>query len=361
MKRVFRHAALAQRQAKRVEAKFARENRLAEKWQNIAVRKNQVRLANDEIKEARKAWREDWFMGPLAPRRDVGENKDTYGATASERLQSLKVPEAKRQKFINIVPGDRVVITVKRHRDYGKIGVVLSVEEEAETVTVQGLNRMDVSTPLWLLETDPEHQKLVTTVELPFPLSDVLLIAKLRDPQTGIPVDVVVNEMRVRDKFAESDYGSAAPHWTRWIKGLDIQIPWPKMKNEDQSEYPADTLRIDVEEKTWLPSILHPPAPRTVIDELRNKNSKFRDRWSEGFIQWMENKEAMRKQKKAKGHFHMIADERTLTPKQQLKRATDEMRAQAPPPELTEDMLAKIGEVMVASRQQQGSTQAPGP
>ena len=69
-----------------------------------------------DIKMARKTRREDWDLGPLAPRRDVGLKKETFGTISALRIRGeimsleerLKVnPEGGR--YANIVVDDRVV------------------------------------------------------------------------------------------------------------------------------------------------------------------------------------------------------------------------------------------------------------
>lgn len=78
-------------------------------------------------------------MGPLAPRRDVGTSKETYG-TVSVRQMRAVAKEKGEQKEWCIREGDRVVIVAAKHREAGKIGVVKEVRAEAEECTVEGLN-----------------------------------------------------------------------------------------------------------------------------------------------------------------------------------------------------------------------------
>lgn len=78
-------------------------------------------------------------MGPLAPRRDVGNSKETYGTVSPKQLGGV-VKEKSQRKDWCIREGDRVVIVASKHRDRGKIGKVKSVREDAEECTVEGLN-----------------------------------------------------------------------------------------------------------------------------------------------------------------------------------------------------------------------------
>ena len=75
------------------------------------------------------------------------------------------------------------------------------------------------------------------------------------------------------------------------IRDRNIHIPWPEesLAEPTHVDEVADTLRIDVEEKSFLPTLLRPPMPASVIDELRNKYGKFRERHDE---EWVAMKEA---------------------------------------------------------------------
>ena len=68
------------------------------------------------------------------------------------------------------------------------------------------------------------------------------------------------------------------PRHTRYVSGLDIEIPWPHYPARHMDDKEADTLRIEVETRTWTPSLLYEPFPSRVLDELRNPYSKYRTR-----------------------------------------------------------------------------------
>jgi large subunit ribosomal protein L24 len=146
MQRVIRRTILAERQASRRLAK--RKDKLTREWaktnreQNNYNRKDETSL----LKQVRKDRREDWELGPLAPRRDVGDKKDTYGTVSSQRLQGpilehKDVDEALEPfggRYLNIVKGDRVVLL--EGRDKGKIGKITNVNTKRVECTVEGLN-----------------------------------------------------------------------------------------------------------------------------------------------------------------------------------------------------------------------------
>jgi hypothetical protein len=94
-------------------------------------------------KDAMKASREDWELGPLAPKRDVGDLKDKYGSVAPDAISPPELSpadidmEKKRIGSNRYFIHDRVVVLTGR--DQGKIGEVTNVDMENLTVTVRGL------------------------------------------------------------------------------------------------------------------------------------------------------------------------------------------------------------------------------
>lgn len=143
MQKVLRRTALAKRQAARKAANRAG----MEKTDQRRLRMNNDSITGAtiqaDIKAERLARREDWFMGPLAPRRDVGENKDLYGTVSTRRLQGGDVAEEKKKDWCLEV-NDRVVVVAGGHRDRGKIGQVREIREKAQEAVVTGLNRVGV-------------------------------------------------------------------------------------------------------------------------------------------------------------------------------------------------------------------------
>lgn len=72
--------------------------------------------------------------------------------------------------------------------------------------------------------------------------------------------------------------------WQRYVEPQNVRIPWPAVDEPEYKDEDVDTLRIQVEDKSFLPTLLRPPMPPSVIDELRNKFSKFRDRHDDDYI-----------------------------------------------------------------------------
>ncbi|KAF3491863.1 KOW domain-containing protein domain-containing protein [Arthroderma uncinatum] len=281
MDKVLRRAALASNQAKRkvkaTLAKDAHDKLKANLREKFAYNRNLL----DEAIEERKTRREDWLKGPLAPKRNVGDRDVLYGTISTGRLRLPKVPEAKRVKYVTIAPGDRVCMV--RGKDKGKIGKVLQIDEESQSVTIEGMNMFDVEFPSFALAGDNDSRPY-RPYPAPNHFDDVRLVVPLQDPVTNTVKDVVVKHAYGAGPFLDRPYGSTTPRHTRYIAGADIEIPWPETEEPDFKDHPVDTLQIEVEAKTFLPSLQTYPMPSTVIDELRNKYSKFRTKHDPEYI-----------------------------------------------------------------------------
>ncbi|KAI9761171.1 MAG: hypothetical protein M4579_001218 [Chaenotheca gracillima] len=341
MEKVLRRTALAKAQA--VRKAMLRKGK--EKSLNRVIRDNDktniYRAEAKDVRNAQKARREDWELGPLAPRRDVGDLQDTYGTIDARRMQGIELPrEQQRKRLWNIVEGDRVVIL--EGRDKGKIGRVRSTSKEKDEVMVEGLNMVEVPVPKWLRETSNEPMPPVQIMEMGIPVNNVRLVHALTDPETGTTRDVIVKKIETGSVFHDKQYGGR--HWTRYIAGLGVRIPWPVKEPVNEKDTEADTLRIDVESQTWAPTLLRPPMPLSVIDELRNRYSVFRDRHDEDFVaqRQAEDEAAIAKKK---------ADKLLMeTPVKQLNRVKRMENRAKGQPTLTEEMMEKIGEVMARNK-----------
>jgi hypothetical protein len=102
----------------------------------------------DQIKKMRKAQREDWELGPLRPKRDVGDQKESWGTLNSLRAQGPVLTQTtaweKQIEFAGrmgrelIQVGDRVAIL--EGRDRGKIGQISHMDFDRAECKVEGLN-----------------------------------------------------------------------------------------------------------------------------------------------------------------------------------------------------------------------------
>ena len=138
MQKVLRRSLLARNQAlrkSRVTDKKALQKEEREYRRDVVMRDKALR---GDVKAERTARREDWFLGPLAPQRDVGDQKGVYGTLSPMAIHRAKVPERHRDKYINFAVGDRVAVV--RGRARGKIAEIRTVDTEAMTVVLEGIN-----------------------------------------------------------------------------------------------------------------------------------------------------------------------------------------------------------------------------
>jgi large subunit ribosomal protein L24 len=179
-------------------------------------------------------------------------------------------------------------------------------------------------------------------LELPIPISGVRLVHPIRDPQTGITKDVIINQLKHGNFF--HDRLSGKTQWSRYVPGLNVVIPWPAKAEKDVVDYPADTLRINVEARTFVPTLFRPPMPDTVIDELRGKYSRFRTRHEPEYI------EAKEAEEQAKKDRVKLMDS-MRSPLQELHRAERERKKKKGKPRLSIEMLEEIGRVIAKNRE----------
>lgn len=197
-------------------------------------------------------------------------------------------------------------------------------------------SQADIATPEYILEAESDKRP-IRTMELPIPLSAVRLVYPLPNPELGSLRDVLIAELR-RSSNGERSLGYGG----RYVAGTEprIYIPFPEKSIEENMEYEIDTLRIEVEEKTWTPTLFQPPMPTSIIDELRNKYSIFRDRHDEGYIRKRDRLAAElengRSEKK----------ELMLTPLEEYHRMKVLEKSRTVQKPLDDEMLSNIGEVM---------------
>ena len=198
---------------------------------------------------------------------------------------------------------------------------------------------MPVKAPSAFQEID-KKQAAVSWTETPLHYNDVRLVVPVPDQETKELRDVIVANVamsRVMEDRAEGKWT-----WTRYIQGTQIEIPWPEVKEEEFFDQRPDTLIMDVETRTYTPSLLRPPFPESVIDELRNKYSRFRVRYDRAFVEKVDAAEREKKEEEAR--------KRVRTPLQLLnKKLRDERRARGPPV-LTPAVMEQIGRVMAQNR-----------
>ncbi|TGO67765.1 hypothetical protein BOTNAR_0036g00420 [Botryotinia narcissicola] len=352
MQKVIRRTILAEKQAARRLARRQRKNELYAfaLWQDRMKQWGAENLRR--MKENKVVRREDWELNELAPKRDVGSQAETYGAI---QAHFTEVPVARRKeileildlwggkKHLNITAGDRVVVI--SGRDKGKIGKVEKVDKQRAEVTCDGLNMIDIAVPKWMLSDFEQDRRPTRSVPQGISLKNVKLVFPYTDPVTGLTRDVIAKKLAHHKMFR--DRHAQTVKWQRIIPGAgdrpNIIIPWPNVEPREKKDYDCDTLRMEVEEKTFVPTLITPPMPGSVIDELRNKYSIFRTRHDPEYIERKLEEDRQNEAKKK-----TIASMRT--PLKEINKRERELRKAKGKGKLTRGMLLKIGQVISRRR-----------
>jgi len=340
MQKIIQRTQRAERVGARKLAKTKDHKDKAESWERFQQLKRSAQNSNQNIRDARRNRQVDWEAGPLAPRRDVGDNKATYGAMSMYDFQMPELDKSKRPKWIGISEGDRVVVT--RGREMGKIGVVDDVNQERASVRIKGVNVTDITVPQWMMQEENMEDTPVHATSRPMPVGDVKLVYPLPDPETGIPRDVIIDRL-INVNF---EFDKQKKEWTqgdRLIPGTNTIIPWPEKAEPTYEDHEEDTLRITVEEQTFRPFLLHPPMPLSVIDELRNKYSRYRTRHDWDYIERKELEDGREEKRKELAKS-------MRTPLQELAEVRRQQKEEERQRDLSEEQLARIGEVIAAER-----------
>ncbi|OAG42320.1 hypothetical protein AYO21_03488 [Fonsecaea monophora] len=318
--------------------------KLREDWKEYEARLIQrEKVKNGHIKAERRARREDWIMGPLAPKRDVGTKQDFYGTVSNLLYQGPVFPtkvrhgprsngwdpvggeglEEEQKEWEgfgnegNIVEGDRVCIVKGKEGLIGQIGKVKDVSSDSKELRIEGLNMADVEIP----ESFGEQRDKIhfSSLELPVPIADVRLVYRLTDPATGRDRDVIVKHIRGGSPYFQREPNSPLPRHTRYVAGEDIQIPWPEVEAPKYQAFEGDTTRYDVESQTWTPTIYQPPIPSPeIFDDLTAEDKYRRDRaWHEDEYVRIKILEDARaewfKERKIQGPLAKLAEEKLKT------------------------------------------------
>lgn len=311
--------------AKRAERKKA-DTFKDEKWAYDYRSKMQNSQIKRFIKDEERNRKEDWATGTrLLARRDVGKNKFGFGTVPTDIVYNPTVPERWRKKTW-LASGDRVVVL--SGRDRGKIGSVTEVAEDSQSCRVENLNEVNYVVPEFIAqEQGRNYTPTVVTTRL-LSWDDVKLVHAVRD-QAGYFRDVVVDEVELIG-------GEGGKKAKRVIPGLKQEIPWPAEEKPEHEDGDSDTLRMTVDENTFVPSLNETPMPGSVIDELRGKYSKFRTRHEPAYIAQKEAEASFLESKAAR------LEGRGMTPFMR-QAALYKAARKTELPELSEEQLASIG------------------
>jgi large subunit ribosomal protein L24 len=203
-----------------------------------------------------------------------------------------------------------------------------------------------------MLANEQEQDKRpIRSIEQPVPFSAIRLVTRLKNAETGGHEDVICEQVETSKPWFDKHAGfkGATVSYQRFVRmpdGSRIQIKFPEKAAKEHKDYPGDTLRLEVEQKSFVPTLLRPPMPGSVIDELRNKYSVFRTRHDPEYIA-AKMKEDEEKEEKMK----LI--EKMRTPLKEINRLERRMKKAKGKGKLTDEMLEKIGRVIAEKRQLQ--------
>lgn len=184
---------------------------------------------------------------------------------------------------------------------------------------------------------------------MPLSIGSIRLVYPITNPETGVTKDTVINQLKgippnMKSPNMTLDRWENGKKWDRVVPGINVVIPWPEAHVPEYTTQAADTIREQVEDRTFYYSLLSPPMPEQVLDELRNKFSKFRTRHEGWYVQKREADEAA---KKARQESVLSMQ----TPLQEFHAMQRELRAAQGEPELTDEMLEKLGAVIAQKKE----------
>jgi len=350
MQRVLKRTAQAQRQVVRRAAKQAKKGKQETRNRHQDVLTAANREIRNNLRDARRARREDWELGPLAPKRDLGFND--YGTfqenlrqdytnngvfVARQKVVEQRCAWAGGVKQLSLAPDDRVVIL--DGPDKGKIDRIKAINAESGTLTLQ--NRHQALFNTWI---DGRFNAL----PMPISIASVRLVYPITNPETGVTKDTVIHQLKAVPPNMQSENMSLdrwehGYKWDRLVPGINVVIPWPEVEVPEFVTNDIDTARDKVEDRTFFYNLLSAPMPTEIVDELRNKYSRFRTRHEPSYIA---KKEAEAAQKKG-SHALLQSMKTPLDEFHEKQRALKEAEGE---PQLTDDMLEKLGAIIAQTK-----------
>jgi len=201
-----------------------------------------------------------------------------------------------------------------------------------------------------MVSPDDTDKRPIRSMEKPVPLTSVLLVHPLKLPGKTVAEDVIIKHITRFNTHKDELTGKVI--FNRFVTGFKhLQIPLPEAEPEELIDFPSDTLRLEVEQRTFVPTMLRPPIPNSVIDELRNKFSVFRTRHDPEYIaaKIAEDKEKETKKQSIK---------EMRTPLKEVNRLERKLKRAKGKGKLTTDMLVRIGKV-IAEKKKLGLVETP--
>ncbi|KAF4971014.1 hypothetical protein FZEAL_9936 [Fusarium zealandicum] len=351
MQKLAKRVAQAQRQAGRRAQKAAEAEQVGYKLRNRQALRGAVSEVRTNLLDARRARKEDWEMGPIAPKRDLGFNGygvfeesartdwSNYGLfTPRPEVLQQRCAWAGGVKQLCLAVSDRVVIM--NGPDTGKIDRIKSINVQSGHVTLENNHR---AISAGMFGNDSRSQAM------PLSIGSIRLVYPITNPETGVTRDVVINQLKVVPPNMKSpnmtlDRWEHGKKWDRLVPGINVVVPWPEVKAPEYETHPVDTHRAEVEDRTFYYNLLSPPMPDSVVDELRNKYSKFRTRHEAWYVQQKEAEAAASKAQKEPALSMQ-------TPLQEYHAQQRELRAAEGEPVLSDEMLEKLGAIIAQKKE----------
>lgn len=148
--------------------------------------------------------------------------------------------------------------------------------------------------PEWLRKTQG-HDMPTGAYSMPIAWDDVRLVYALEDPEDDYKLkDMIIETLERKEVYTDPD--TLETEVVRVCPDRDGEvIPWIEKQESEKKDHDGDTLRIIVEQRTWLPTLNEPPFPESVIDELRNRYSKYRVPDNDSFVRLRQQHEENKK------------------------------------------------------------------
>lgn len=179
---------------------------------------------------------------------------------------------------------------------------------------------------------------------MPIPWSQLKLVHALRDDESGTFRDVIIDTLQVIPSRSTRNQDDSISRGRRYIPSLNLDLPWPETTATEHKTHPDDTPRLNVDISTNdNPVLAYAPMPTSVIDELRNKYSRFRTRHGPAFIAKHNARQEATERKK-------MLIKLVTTPSMEMYAKVKEEKEKNRQTQLSDEQLAVIGEAIVRER-----------
>ena len=95
------------------------------------------------------------------------------------------------------------------------------------------------------------HQGDTRAQSFPVPMDDIRHVIPLEDTDSGEMKIVIVDHAYAAGPYNERPPHSKLPRHSRYVSGLNIEIPWPVEEKPAITDGDMDTLRVEVETSTF--------------------------------------------------------------------------------------------------------------